>query len=126
MRRFAALALILLLALRGLLGDAMAMGLAPMPADTHTAHTTAAHDSHGSHHAGQQAYAAHPPAHCAGGDGPHDRHAACSACGICHSAFPAPAFASALPSAAGGTPHRREGARFASAPPAQAIKPPIS
>lgn len=132
----------LLLVLRGLLGDAMAMGLAPVPpvggmheavaaAAMHAGHTMA--DSHaapdapsGSHAA--MADGAAPAQHC-GSDASdcHAEHPAdCSACGICHSALSVPACAAGAPVADAGTPHPQRSARFASAPAAPAIKPPIS
>ena len=119
MRRVLSLCLVLLLALRGLLGDAMAMGVMPVPAVP--AQAQQAQEPHGHHAAG----------HCADAtasaqDGHADHSAGCSACGICHSAFSA--VHGALPRLALGEgarpPHGN--AQFASAQAAQATKPPIS
>ena len=120
MRRIASLALVFLLVLRGLLGDAMAMGLAPMPADAH-ATAPQAHEGRAMHCADGAA-----SADTAGHHEQHDQHPACTACGICHSAVSVPGSVPALPLAAGGALHPHGGARFASAAAAQAIKPPIS
>lgn len=141
MRRFLALFMVLLLAARGLLGDAMAMGL-DMPHGSHAcsslAATAMASDPHAAHgmHAGhamhEDAQAAQTAAHgskadtdsgqgCADHSGP-----SCSACGICHSALAHPA----LPDLPGLAPEAGLNAtahtRFASAAPAQATKPPIA
>lgn len=138
MRACLSLLLMLMLALRGLMGDAMAMGLvAPvMPAalaehhassmadhaDMDTDHVMAS-SSHGdsgsqvSHHSAPSDHSQHDPA---------QHGASCSACGICHSAvdlFNGAGFAAlAAPSLA-----RASGsAPFASALLAQVSKPPIS
>lgn len=138
MRACLSLLLMLMLALRGLMGDAMAMGMvAPvMPAAMaeHHASSMAEHADMAPDHVmaasshcdtGQQA-----SQHCDPSD--HSQHdpaqhgASCSACGICHSAvdlfngagfaaLPAPSLARASGSAA-----------FASALLAQASKPPTS
>ncbi|WP_370682116.1 hypothetical protein [Comamonas sp. GB3 AK4-5] len=142
--------LVCLLALRGLAGDAMAMGSLPTMATKATAHTSMAHSAdHGSHHA-QAAVAAsellalhhHSPEDsprpmtygdiCAAADaatpacGEHNHGAPCAACVICHSAV-SPTML--LPAMAGELPHAQPlsaPARFASAQPLQASKPPIS
>ena len=144
MRRGLSFVLMLLLVLRGLLGDAMAMGAAPVPLSAEPAHHHAPTDSnapahalmghetvhaidqasgHGEHgmHEATVADACAPGADCS-----HEHGSGCSACGICHSALshthlPVPPQARA-PSAL--RPHG--GTRFASAPAALAIKPPIS
>lgn len=163
--------LVVLLALRGLAGDAMAMGVLPAmgaplavvaataaadaghhsaSADSahaaHTAHspavTTAAAadtDLHTPHHhspAPHDASSAHAAAptlaeHCAAntsapGCGDHSHGAPCAACVICHSAVSPTALQVAAPVApAHGQPVGAP-ARFASAQPLQASKPPIS
>jgi hypothetical protein len=164
MRRGFSFVLVLLLVLRGLLGDAMAMGKAPMLAPTATAHhhmlasTTLeglhlamdhgsmdlaapqaaghhAHEEHGSPashglHAPQDASSASAEVCSPNSAGPachaHEGMASCSACGICHSVLSQPSLP-ALPQAqAPGTLRPLSGARFASAPAALLIKPPIS
>lgn len=141
MRRFLALFLVLLLAARGLLGDAMAMGL-DMPHGTHVSSGLAApamatdphaaHGMHAGHAMHEDAQAARTAEHgskadTAPGQGCAD-HAgpSCSACGICHSALANPA----LPALPGLAPEAGLNAsartHFASALLAQAAKPPIS
>ena len=135
MRACLSLLLMLMLALRGLMGDAMAMGMvAPvMPAAMAVQHSslathadtdasshcsTADEDAAGhSDHSNHSDHSQHDPA---------QHGASCSACGICHSAvdlFNGAGFAAlAAPSLA-----RASGsAPFASALLAQASKPPIS
>lgn len=132
MRACLSLLLMLMLALRGLMGDAMAMGLvAPVipaavaehhassmadHADMDTDHVMAS-SSHGGSGSQVSDHSQHDPA---------QHGASCSACGICHSAvdlFNGAGFAAlAAPSLA-----RASGsAPFASALLAQASKPPIS
>ncbi len=147
MRRLFPLFLILLLVLRGLLGDAMAMedmpaqpsvsfavalngqgaepGMDHLPAQTPpTAHGAAEHLA--DHHAhGDTASAglcmAQDSSACEHADG-----ASCAACGICHSAVsPTASLARAAEAAAGIRPAGLS-PRFASALPLQAVKPPIS
>ena len=115
MRRVLSLCLVLLLALRGLLGDAMAMGVMPVPAVPVQAQQ--AQEPHG-HHAADATASTQ--------DGHADHSAGCSACGICHSAFSA--VHGALPRLALGESARppHGSAQFASAQAAQATKPPIS
>ena len=133
MRRFLALFMVLLLAARGLLGDAMAMGLtAPHEAPAAVAAMADdLHEVHSGHALHQDAQTAHAAGHCNAdadsgqGCGTHSGHS-CSACGICHSALANPA----LPDLPGLAPEAGLNAtahtRFASAAPAQATKPPIS
>ncbi|WP_367068146.1 hypothetical protein [Oryzisolibacter sp. LB2S] len=120
MRRLLSLALVMLLVLRGLLGDAMAMGLVPATATPQTMHAAGDQD-HGVH--AHQAM----ERHCC--DAAGDTHAAhpsgCGACGICHSALALSAWMTPPETAPGHTHHPTQGVRFASAPAAQAIKPPI-
>lgn len=141
MRRSLSFMLVVLLVLRGLLGDAMAMGVAPValptaPLDQRTAMpaergVVSHHQGHAGADAATVAAAATPPActaedaadalHCGHASGP-----ACSACGICHSALFAMsallqplALQSVALQPVGHTP-------FASAAAALATKPPIS
>lgn len=117
MRRCTSIVLAILLVLRVLLGDAMAMGVAPQPAP-HMAADVAHPASHGAHDG-------HDCCSPAGGE--HAQHQAdCTACGACHSAPGIPAWMPAPPAAPGGAPLPQRDARFASAPAAQAIKPPIA
>ncbi|MCS4292511.1 hypothetical protein M2375_000717 [Comamonas sp. BIGb0152] len=138
MRACLSLLLMLMLALRGLMGDAMAMGMvAPvMPAAMaeHHASSLVDHADIGTSHI---SHTSADSRHCSTGDdlachGDHGKHdpaqhgASCSACGICHSAidlFNDAGFAAlASPSLA-----RASGsALFASALLTQASKPPIS
>lgn len=138
MRACLSLLLMLMLALRGLMGDAMAMGMvAPvMPAAMaeHHASSMADHTDMAPDHVmaasshcdtGQQAGQHSDPSDHSQHD-PAQHGSSCSACGICHSAvdlFNGAGFA-ALPApslarASGSAP-------FASALLAQASKPPIS
>lgn len=177
--------LVVLLALRGLAGDAMAMGVlpamgAPLAVVAATADGTQAdHTSpHGNHHAAQHStgadnahasHAAHSPAiaattadtdlhaphhhspaphdafdastqaaatttlaeHCAAdasapGCGDHSHGAPCAACVICHSAVSPTAMQVAAPVTPAHAQPLGAPARFASAQPLQASKPPIS
>ncbi len=140
MRRGLYIFLVLLLALRGLLGDAMAMGVAPAhphaPTEAHG--TTHARTGHGMVHEAQAAGDDHGPGlhaaiasdtcapdtpctDCGQGHGP-----GCSACGICHSALFHPSLPVVPQAQTRTAPHPPGGTRFASAPAALAIKPPIS
>ena len=143
MRRFLSLFMMLLLALRGLAGDVMAM---ESPAAHAPAHAIAAmvqqaasmdhHMAHGSHmdmSSDEQAAMAmqhgNPAAtvQCSAADssdcGLHDSH--CTTCGLCHTALGQPQWALFnAPSPA--TVQPRHGAdRFASIAPIALIKPPI-
>lgn len=126
MPRVLSLFLVLLLLLRGLAGDAMAMGMSPastahMPAQL----APASHDCHGAPDAARAAGAPNL-AHSAQGDHHADHAGSCTPCGICHSALSLPhGLLSPLPPH-GGAPRPHGSARFASALPVQAIKPPIS
>lgn len=144
MRRAVAVILGLLLVLRGLAGDAMALdmavGMAPAAPVQHTATHGMAGGMHGHHdHHGHEDHeglhgdraSASPQAHCCdtsdGGGAAHaDHQTGCTACGACHCAFSAPAWAPALHERQGGALQPHHGARFASATAAQAIKPPIA
>ena len=141
MRRGLSFILVLLLVLRGLLGDAMAMGMAPVTAPTaavdHHAPTASEHgtaspgvSSHGEDHAGPTGHDRIDAAAAACSeqdtDCSHEHGPTCSACGVCHSALFTPDLVAqplrpqslAQPSL-GST-------QFASASAAPDIKPPIS
>ena len=146
MRPILSCLLILTLVLRGLLGDAMAMG---MVAPAMPAHTSAANDAHQHSHAAsphEHAMAMHTamqhgaqhdtsthamPSHCAPADTAHcgdsaAHGAGCSACGICHSAVGLVGLA-ALPALDLTAQHGAAiASHFASALPALVAKPPIS
>jgi hypothetical protein len=134
MRRIVSLALVCLLVLRGLLGDAMAMELMAGMGATHHAvapsgggHARHADPAPQTTHAGEH-HAAAPDAHCAGHAPADDgqAHTHCTACALCHSPLGQPESpALATPEAAAGHATPRA-SRFASATPAQVIKPPIS
>lgn len=125
----------LLLVLRGLLGDAMAMGVAPaMPTQpmavmsaSHSHHDAAGAGQHGGVHHDHSATTQQP--YCCDEDGlAHAEHpAGCLvACGICHSAFSAPAWMTTPADVQNGPAQPHHCTHFASATAAQAIKPPIS
>jgi len=113
----------MLLVLRGLLGDAMAMGMAPVQPVADMAQTLQA--------AGDEGHSAHASQameqHCCDSMGEHHlaHQGGCSACGICHSVLGVTAWMATLTTAQRHTPRPPRGAQFASAPAAQAIKPPI-
>ncbi len=133
MRRFLSL-FMMLLALRGLAGDAMALESPSAHAPAHMATMAAAHGAHAS---GDEQHAAHHgaadhasarAAHCGSADtddcGSHDRQ--CTTCGLCHTAMDqahSATFAGPAP-ASSQAPHGAD--RFASIAPAAQIKPPIS
>ncbi|MBS0507234.1 MAG: hypothetical protein JSR53_07620 [Proteobacteria bacterium] len=121
MRPVLAIALVMLLLVRGLLGDAMALGLAPVQPAPHMEQMAQAMDAD-AHHA-----AAMAPECCDhSGDSHMPHQGGCSACGICHSALAVPAW---MATPGTGTQHSRQpppSTRFASALAAQAIKPPIA
>lgn len=141
MRACLSVLLMLMLALRGLMGDAMAMGMVapvmPIAMAAHHASSMADHADMATDHvmeASSHGGSGSPVAHHSDPSNPsdHSQHdpaqhgASCSACGICHSAvdlFNGAGFAAlAAPSLA-----RASGsALFASALLAQASKPPIS
>lgn len=162
MRRMLSFFLVMLLVLRGLAGDAMAMGTLPTMPMVAVAHaslvdgaghrTVADGAAHAGHHAAP-AWAAEPLSldhHGQAGDhragaqsgscaaagadvdalsphcGDHRHGAPCAACVICHSAL---SLVMQLPAMAEGSTHAQPlgpTARFASALPLQASKPPIS
>lgn len=153
MRRFFSLFMVLLLALRGLAGDAMAMEqntdqahhmghalvqtpsldeVAAMAAAVHHAHASLAADARAhEHHDMGPSHKAAPvgavacSANAADSDC-HQHEGHCTACGICHSTLANPELLtlhSSLPLAAQPA---HGAARFASAAPADLVKPPIS
>ena len=144
MRSCLSILLVLTLVLRGLLGDAMAMGIVTPVAQTGAAHTT--HNSvpvglHESHQANSAAPSdaspadlqVHPAAtaHCSDAEPAHCSDSAahgpnCSACGICHSAVGLPAIAVLAPVPSAPQRLAEAATRFASTLPASIIKPPIS
>lgn len=144
MRRGLSFVLVMLLVLRGLLGDAMAMGAPSLPQPSAPAHHHASTDpdalvhalmGHETVHAAQQAsghgdHGTHEVA-AAGTCSPsadcnHEHGSGCSACGVCHSALSHPHLPLPPQAQAPSAPRPHGGARFASAPAALAIKPPIS
>lgn len=141
MRRLLPLFMILLLTLRGLLGDAMAMGSLPNAGDhmpmAAVAETQTVPQAH--HHAQTTADGAHAHTAAASAAVPHctaaptapecggSHHTTpCAACGICHSVFSSPmllAPSQGLPTQAAPASGRAD---FASATLVQATKPPIA
>lgn len=122
MRRALALVLIMLLVLRGLLGDAMAMEVAPVTPAPELVQLASA-GSHEGHGAPASQATAHDCCNASGDQQP--AHQACSACGACHSVLGIAAWMGAgadMPCAAPRPPHK---APFASAAVAQDTKPPI-
>lgn len=139
MRRFLSLFMMLLLALRGLAGDVMAMespaahSPAAMVASTaamHMPHDMAdsdshAHPEHSEHSNHTVVEAPQCNATDSSGCGSHDGNH-CTTCGLCHSAMGQSSiaiFAGSAP-ASNQAPHGAD--RFASIAPAAQIKPPIS
>ena len=156
MRRPLSIVLVLLLVLRGLLGDAMAMGAAPVmgvpaPAvalasdsalhhhapeiaqspdshERHPAHATEqpSHPSHTSHAEHSADCSPQAGSPAGGGCGEHEHGPSCTLCGICHSALFTPGQIDSDGPAPAAALRPRGSARFASAAKLQAIKPPIS
>ena len=148
MRRFLSLFMMLLLALRGLAGDAMAMEnpVAHSPAhivmvqaavmattamhmshdmdhsNAHVHHDIAGHVEHQGHAVMDSAQcSATEPSSCDSHDGSH-----CTTCGLCHTAMgqaQSAVFAGTVPTSR-KAPYGAD--RFASVAPAAQIKPPIS
>ena len=142
MRRPLSIVLVLLLVLRGLLGNAMAMGAAPVQAPLSQPSPTASQLHHhtpqaleladAAYHAGHSAHAVqdagcalHSSSH-SGNCAEHEHGPSCTLCGICHSALSTPGQLpeGALSPVSALRPQGSE--RFASAAKLQAIKPPIS
>ena len=117
MRRILPWFLMLLLALRGLTGIAMATEAVPeralQTAQVAQALAAASHSAHG--------VDAQPAADCSA----HQDSPACSACGICHSAVLATPVAAVLPGHMGSAVQPAAATPFASALAALATKPPI-
>lgn len=128
-RRFLFFFLALLLVARGLLGDAMALGMgkpasaAPAVAAAHADHAADAApvpQAQRQHRAGDAA-----TSDCASGQA--HGSAACAACGLCHAAGPLAApLALGGPAALTASAPAAHSERFASAPAARAIRPPIA
>ena len=140
MRRFLSLFMVLLLALRGLAGDAMAMEQNTVPphpmgheqSQSHAQHldemaSMAQHLHHdmGSHHEAAPTSAATCSADAASSDC-HQHEGHCTACGICHSTLATPELLSPHAKAPRAVLLAHGTARFASAAPFQLVKPPIS
>ena len=135
MRRLLLALMIVLLPLRGWLGDAMAMDLAAPAMQAVAAHAANAEPAH---HGGieHQADAATPPCHedaqtpvttHHGSEHPADHgHGHCTACQICHSVAATHGSAALPVIAPRHAAPRTVPARFASAEPRLVAKPPIS
>ena len=125
MRRGLSFFIVMLLVLRGLLGDAMAMGVAPVTLPVAPLqHHIPIVDEHGLVSAAETA--CHTQDVASADDCGHASGQACSACGICHSTLFSPD-----PLAQALSPHLRAlyplgSTRFVSASTALDIKPPIS
>ncbi|WP_353236060.1 hypothetical protein [Diaphorobacter ruginosibacter] len=142
MRRIFSMALVFMLVLRGLLGDAMAMGIMPAAALEPAEHAVMRHMEHPAHadpamlHEQRHEAVADMPssAHCMDGSssardcggGKHHAATPCSACDICNSSLHLPARWELPAPQAPQSPHAEHSERFASALPAQVAKPPIS
>lgn len=122
--------MVLLLALRGLLGDTMAMELMPL---AQASQAGVAH--HGLHHPPQLATqpddppcgtALHAstqgPQHC----GDHSQNPPCGNCGACHSTWTLPGMSFTPLSAPHATTPRYEASALVSAPVHNLTKPPIA
>jgi hypothetical protein len=139
MRRFLSLFMMMLLALRGLAGDVMAMespaahnpvAMVASAAAMHLSHDMADSDSHAHHeHVEHNKHAAADAPQCSAADtsgcGSHDG-SHCTTCGLCHSAMGQSSIAvfAGLAPVSSQAPRRAD--RFASIAPAAQIKPPIS
>jgi hypothetical protein len=135
MRRLLLALMILLLPLRGWLGDAMAMDLAAPAVQAVAVHVASAEPAHhggAEHHADATTPPCHEDAQASaaahdGGEHPAGHgHGHCTACQICHSVAAthggtAPAVSAPRHAAPATAP-----ARFASAEPRLVAKPPIS
>lgn len=146
MRRGLSFVLVMLLVLRGLLGDAMAMGTAPVLAPTEPAHHQASADTgsalnarmdpqtspDGCVHADHPGHKVQVATTCtafktsAGSDCSHEHGPTCSTCNICHSALFTPDLPVPPQALASAALRPLGGERFVSAPAALLIKPPIS
>ncbi|WP_027016053.1 hypothetical protein [Comamonas composti] len=137
MRRALSFTMVLLLVLRGLLGDAMAMGATPVTpavgmavASTHAVphqHAAAQPASPDEEHAATGCNGAGSTdldSHCF--EHEHEHGTGCSACGICHSALFTPSQPASLQGLAPDFLRPQGHSVFASAAARQIIKPPIS
>ena len=140
MRRFLSLFMVLLLALRGLAGDAMAMeqNTVPphlmgheqsqshaQPLDEMASMAQHLHHDMVSHHEAAPNTATTCSADAASSDC-HQHEGHCTACGICHSTLATPELLSPHATAPRAVLLAHGTARFASAAPIQLVKPPIS
>jgi len=127
---------IVLLPLRGWLGDAMMLApmqqasaghamhaMAESAVATHTMHAAQSADTHDMHaaHAAMDAGATHD-----GTDSPHAAHTTCDTCQFCHSVAVTAWPEVPMPAAAPAHVPIGDAMRFASAEAAQGFKPPIS
>lgn len=141
MRRISSFVLVFLLVLRGLLGDAMALGVVPMSngsgggahgsAEVHVLTAGEHHRGDSSAQSGSGLHVGHcadtagADAHeCGGGDSADA--VVCSACDICHSSMFASHLQASMHAAGLQVLHSRLGAAFVDAHAAQVVKPPIS
>lgn len=137
MRRCLSLFMVLLLALRGLLGDAMAMQMVPaMPSTLSASHTTG-HSEHAalavslrSNHGMTDATHDSSAMHCATApSADHCSHSDssthCSTCAMCHAVWCLHSMAAAPPALPTGMLPNPRAAAFASAALRSLIKPPI-
>ena len=138
MRRIFSTVLVLMLVLRGLLGDAMAMGMMPVLTSAAPAHAEVQqqHDSHNNAAHAHHEEGAAAVGHCSSGDaqaqstqhcsGSTHYGVSCSACDICNSTLHT---SDELVLNVASTPQSLvidKFTRFVSAQPAQVAKPPIS
>lgn len=120
MRRVLSLALVMLLLMRGLLGDAMALGQTPVQPTPQMAQMAHAMDAD-AHHAVAMAQDC-----CDHASDSHMAHqGGCGACGVCHSTLAVSPWMAVPGTGAQHSPQAPPGTRFTSALAAQAIKPPI-
>ncbi len=144
MRRIFSTVLVFMLILRGLLGDAMAMGIMPVGAAESAVHHAPVVPQVSTHHEGMdhlavdmlaETHGVSAQGHCAsdqpasvtlcGANGEHHTKS-CSACDICNSSLHT---AAELVLASAPAPQSlviERSSRFVSALPAQVVKPPIS
>lgn len=137
MRRCLSLFLVLLLALRGLLGDAMAMQMVPAAPSTLSASHTTGHSEHAasavslrSNHGMTDATHDSSATHCATAPsadhcGHNDSSTHCSTCTMCHAAWCLHSLLTAPPALPTGMLPSPRAAAFASAALRSLIKPPI-
>ena len=131
MRRIVSVLLVVLLVLRGLLGDAMAMGM-PMGMATMPTHSAAAHAASpadapaqdGAHTAPDAGHCATTPAADTGDCG--SGHTPCAACAICHTPMHPPVNVGLGSPDAGLAAPAQARIDFVSAALTLAVKPPIA